>query len=59
VLANVPAEGLALRLDADAPPRGRAGRRLGLLALHALSAELGCAGAGGLHRRPRPACAPR
>ena len=40
VLANVPAEGLTLRLEADAPARARLAERLGLLALHALSAEL-------------------
>lgn len=40
VLAHVPAEGLALRLEADAEARARLAARLGLLALHALSAEL-------------------
>lgn len=40
VLAHVPAEGLALRLEADAASRARLAARLGLLALHGLAAEL-------------------
>ena len=64
VLNNVPAEGLALRLEADAPARARLAERLGLLALHALSAELrlqpepqGCIGVRGeLHAAVEQAC---
>lgn len=40
VLANVPAAGLALRMEADAATRGRLALRLGLLSLEALTAEL-------------------
>lgn len=40
VLANVPAAGLALRLEADAAARERLALRLGILALEALTAEL-------------------
>jgi hypothetical protein len=40
VLANVPAQGLTLRLEATAEARAQLSARLGLLALHAFSAEL-------------------
>jgi hypothetical protein len=57
VLANVPAEGLTLRLEADAAARARLAERMGLLALHALTAELrlrpepeGCIGVRGRMR---------
>ncbi len=39
-LAHVPAGGLTLHLEADAAARGGLARRLGLLALHGLSADL-------------------
>jgi hypothetical protein len=57
ILAHVPAEGLTLRLDADVAARARLAERMGLLALHALSAELrltpepeGCIGVRGRMR---------
>jgi hypothetical protein len=40
ILANVPAEGMSLRLEADAAAREAVARRLALLALHSLVGEL-------------------
>ena len=63
-LAHVPAEGQTLRLEADAAVRARLAERMGLLALHTLSAELqlrpepeGCIGVRGrLHAEVEQAC---